>query len=825
MSKPEAGGQANKAAAEPLICYHCGERLEEETVVLSEADQNNASGHDLKFCCHGCRSVYLLIKDSGNLSYYTYRTDFAPRADKSDPDRLPYDVWDLDINRSQEGTKEIEFLIQGIHCASCVWLNEKILSQLPGIIQAEVYLSTNRARIIWDPDKISLREIAEAVASIGYLAVPVQKSDEKAVKKHSRQMLLRMAVAGFFTGNIMLISISLYAGYFSSINIFTRNFFHIISWLMATPVLVYSAAPFFRNAFTALRRGILSMDLLTSAGLTLAYGYSVYVTLAQQGEVFFDSICFVTFAILTGRYIEAKYKERTLFYVENIGRSLPAVAHRVEDDSEEDLPVENINENDIIRVYPGEPVPVDGVLLVGAAEVDESMITGEFVPVNKKAGDNLYSGSRCMGAPLQVRVTAGSENSTLARLSDLARESMKEMPETQQTAEKISRYFIATVLLMGLATFSFWAYYREGGMQSAVVNTVTLLIAACPCALNLSIPTAFIVGLQRAFSLGMLLKGGQVIDRLAKTDMVVFDKTGTLTVGAMKIQAQSHTVSTHQNRNNAVTVALEKAAGIKHPVAEALLSLDTSETVKAQQVENISGRGIRGRIENRDYIIGSPEFMAEFGLEVPAGLYRNHNGTVACLAETGSRSELLSVYLLADELRPEAEKVISSISARHRVIMLTGDNIRSATQVAESLNITEFYAGQKPVDKKNMIEKWQQQGHRPVMIGDGINDVVALAAAGVGVSFANAAQVSAYSGDVLLLSENLYSFEKLLKLAQITSKRIRQNLIMSFLYNFTLLPLAFSGAIIPLVGAIAMSVSSLVVVLNSLRIYRSDLNR
>lgn len=804
-------------------CYHCGEPLVPGSIHELEYSVTSPDGEEkqqtLGFCCNGCKQVFQIIQDSGNSSYYQFRTEFAPRPENDNLEKWPYEIWDLEIQPDEKGYKTADFLIQGIHCASCVWLNEKILSQTPGIIEAEVQLATNRAHVVWDPSQMNMRRIADIVAGIGYLAIPVKKSGEKEARKLSNTMLRRMAVAGFFMGNIMLVSVALYAGYFSAMDKITKNSFHYVSWLMATPVLFYSAWPFFLNAFHSLKQRVLSMDLLTSLGLSLAYFYSVFVTLRGEGEVYFDSVTFVTFAILIGRFIETKYKERTMTYLENLGSGLPQVVHRKKGGEEEDIPLEKAIVGDAIRVHPGELVPLDGVLINQIAEVDESMITGEFRALEKKKGEVLLAGSRCLGETIELEVQSTHEESTLAHITKLAEKSLRDLPRTQQIAEKASEIFILFVLISGIATFLFWQFIQKAGVETALINTVALLIVACPCALNLSIPTAFIVALQKAFSRGILLKGGQVLDELSSITHVVFDKTGTLTQGKMSIVRKSYTGKENPKLFQ-LACHIEQFSRIHHPITRAFASQSDGSIAsdKISEIEHVPGRGLSAVYRGEKYLIGSARFMQELGaekLEEPTG----RETAVYFAREVKNKTEVLAVFFLSDTLRAEAASLIKDLKKNYKVVMLTGDHQDSAHQTAAELGIEDIAAELKPEQKKEYIEDLQKNGNKVLMVGDGINDAIALAQANVGVSFAQAAQISAYSSDMLFLQENLGLIDNAFRIARRTRRKIVENLTMSFFYNILLLPLAFLGKIIPLIGAIFMSLSSIAVVTNSLRLY------
>ncbi|MDH5720249.1 MAG: heavy metal translocating P-type ATPase [Spirochaetia bacterium] len=802
-------------------CFHCGDKIPDKKEIKTKEENSSEERH---FCCKGCAQVYLLICSSGNKNYYEHRTEFSLRPDKEKTKTLPYEIWDEEIQTDPDGIKEVNFVIQGIHCASCVWLNENILKRIDGVIEAEVQLATNRARIVWNSNKTNMREIGDNISAIGYTALPVQKTEEQEARAFSNKTLKRMVTAGFFTGNTMLISSALYAGYFDFMEQQMKNFFHMLSWLMATPVLLYSAKPFFQTAYHSIKQKILSMDILTSVGISLAYFYSVYVLFSQKGEIYFDSVCFVTFAILIGRFIEARFKERSLYYVENLGKSLPKTAHLKSKGKTKNIPVEKIKVNDIICVYPGEIVPVDGILVNKNAEIEESLLTGEFKAIHKKNKEKILAGSKCVGSPIEIRVEKKLEDSALTHISKLAEESLNSLPATQKLAEKVSRYFIAFVFIAGIMTFLFWKFIQEGATDIAILHTISLLIAACPCALNLSIPTAFIVASQKAYKNGILMHGGRVLENIAKSSYVVFDKTGTLTEGNMKIvSAKIFNKKLTQNKINEISYALQSAAKVKHPVAKAFLDKKIKTNIKVFGVKNIPGRGLSGNINQNKYYLGSEKLMESINIQTPE-VKRDPSYTavyLACQKNKTKQAEILAVFLLSDFLRDNAADIVKKLSAKRKIVLLTGDQKKTAESLAKKTGIDLVYAEVNPQEKKEIIQSFQKDGSLVTMIGDGINDAIALAKADTGISFANAAEISVYSSDILLMGNNLNQLVSLFKLAEKTRRKVIENLTLSFFYNALLLPMAFSGLLIPLAAAVAMSISSIVVVLNSLRLYRA----
>ncbi len=800
-------------------CYHCGGEIEPAKAV----ERSSESGL-LQFCCGGCAAAHEIISGSGAGNYYRFRTDFAPRPDE----HRNLDVYALEEARlpiDEAGRRSASFLIEGLHCASCVWVNEKVLAAIPGVVSAEVHLAAGRVFLTWDAHHVNLTDIAAQLARTGYRLLPLDGDASDPDASWSSRLLRRLAVAGFFAGNIMLVSVSLYAGYFDFMDRYTRNFFHLVGLCFATPVYFYSAGIFFSGAYQALKRGVLSMDLLTSLGLSLAFFYSVYVVFAQSGEVYFDSICFVTFAILIGRYLEFRLRKRSLTVIDNLRSAAPRFARVVKDGSVTLTPIDELAPGDVIRVAPGDVVPADGRLEDESAETDEAMLTGEFRPAARRRGDLIYSGSRAAGAELNLRVSAPAAESALARIKALAEESLRDTPRMQLIAERLSKWFVAFVLMAAGLTYVWWRFV-QGDPSAAMLNTIALLIVACPCALNLAIPTACIVAVQRAFAAGCVLKQGRALESLARVREIVFDKTGTLSSGRMEV-ARTHVFSGDLSEQSALALAraLESGAGVRHPIAEAFLqsSAVSAAGSDAEFTDCVyrPGYGVEARADGASYFLGGPGWFDE-RLQL-AWRPERSGAALALLARVrdGEVPELIAAFELEDALRPEAAAAIRELSKHVHASLLSGDLPENAAAAAAALGIQEAHGGVRPEDKRALILEKQKRGE-VAMVGDGVNDSIALAAADVGLSFAHGADLALSSADVLLLGRDLQRIPFLFKLARRLRSKIFQNLALAFAYNFALLPLAFLGLLSPFAGALFMAGSSITVVANSMLLGRKN---
>ena len=817
-------------------CYHCGDEIPARTRAIEVAVEAEQARH---FCCEGCHTAYRIISAGGLESYYRHREEYGSRPEEGAADEnVLYDLHEAKARPGPGGTIELTLRVEGIHCASCVWLNEKILNALPGVERAQVRLATERAYLVYDPERIRLREIAAHTRGVGYRLLPMDAREER-VGGENRDLLTRMGVAGFFAGNMMLVSVALYAGYFDTMERVTRNLLHLVSFGFALPVVLYSARVFFRGAWNTLRHGVLGMDLLLSLGISLAFGYSMYAALLERGEVYFDSITFVVFAVLTGRFLEHRLRMRGIQQVENL-RTVGARVVYVRDESgSNETPTlsSDVKAGQCLRVPPGETLPADGELLSERAELDESLLTGEFRPITRTRGDHLLSGSIAVGTAVLIRATHDYAESTLAKLHDLVEGGLRDSSPVDLLAARAARWFVGFVLLAGVCTLFFW--WMQGDPTGGIHATIALLIVACPCALSLALPVARVVALQSALRNGCLIKNGAALDELATTQTIVLDKTGTLTGGRPRVtRVETMGMGDGFNAKDALALAraLQNCAGARHPVAEAfrVAAGERHEPVAVPDLlraEYVVGRGIRGVSEGAEYLLGSRAWVRASGmLDLESGHEEKLPGAtpersgdllvyLACRASSPGRGErpfrLQAVFHLEDEIRPEAVDVIGRLSAALQPVLLTGDVSANARRVAGQLDIAEVHSESTPADKLSFIRA-RRESRRVCMVGDGINDAAALAAAHVGVSFADASEVSLYSADVLLLKNDLRQLVFLFDLARSMRRTMIRNLCLAFAYNAVLIPLACLGFIVPVLGAAFMALSSLTVVGNSL---------
>ncbi|MBF0186843.1 MAG: heavy metal translocating P-type ATPase [Magnetococcales bacterium] len=813
-----AADDAPDDAVEETLCEHCG--LPAPNPVFA-----TVHGERQRFCCVGCRSAWSWIHEAGLEAFYDHRDDQVTGGRPVDVDRASFTAYDSDSFQERFVTKngdlsETTLLLEGLHCAACAWLNEKAIERLPGVASVRVNYALQQATIRWNQQQLNLSEIVATIHHIGYGASPHDPASiEEAFRKRQRDLMLRVGVAGFGAVNVMGIAIALYAGYFQGLEDNYKQFFHWVSLVLATPVVFFSGALFLRGAIAGLRARMLTMDLPIALGMLVTYGFSVVTTLRNQGEVYFDSVTMFVFVLLVGRLLEGRARARAAEVTERLLQHAPETATRFDENrNEERVAVHALRSGDRIIVRPGERIPVDGVIVSGRASMDESLLTGESMPRVRRPGDSLAGGSLSVDGTLVMRATRTGSDSALARIVQLVGDAQSTRPPMRRLADTIAARFVAAILTLAVATLLYW--YHVDPTQ-AIENTVALLIITCPCALGLSIPAALIVAFGAAAKEGIIIRNGDVLERLRSIGTVIFDKTGTLTRGVAAVDrlvAAPEIALEHLLRTAA---AVEYHAS--HPIARAIVAKARTELSEplpeVTDFHAIVGEGVSGWLQGRKILVGSPAYLRKHGsaeTSLPA-LPEDH----AQLSWTGCMEDgrFLGWIGLSDQIKPDARETIAHLKKRvPQVTLASGDRLERAQSMANTLGITDVIGEMSPADKSTLVSKLQQQGQRVAMVGEGINDAPAMARADLSIAVAEATDLSASSADVVLINTRLRAIPRLMDLSERTHRIIRQNIAFSILYNLIAIPLAMSGYVLPVVAAIAMPLSSVTVVANAMRI-------
>ena len=820
-------------------CFHCGLPASDSQL----APVLDVNGKQRVFCCHGCQAVCKAIIDAGLDDYYSHRTDDAVTANQPVlPDFLErvslYDRPEIQqgfVTR-QENSCEASLLLENIRCAACLWLNEKNLRSLPGVIDVHIDDISQRARVRWDPDVIRLSQILTAITDIGYIAYPYDASRNEQLQKLRRRRsterlifagAIGMLVMNFSLANYFMAGAETLAGQGGALPLWIT----IGRWTSVMLVILLMAYPgqeFFAGAWGDLRNRRLGMDIPVVLGLLFAFAGSLTTTISghdgqYQGEVYFDSIAMFIFFLLLARRYELGGKLRAADHLDRLVRITPKTALRInEDGSRQNTSVEELLPGDLIRLVPGETVPVDGTISSGSSSFDESLITGELHPVVRQHGDHVVAGSVNGEQPVVIRVTKTMQASTLSEIQQLVEQGLEQRPHYAQLAQQVSGWFIMAILVIAAATTVYWLNVEPANWLPSII---AVLIVTCPCALALATPVALAVSAGRFMEIGVLPLRMQALDDLAKSDFFVFDKTGTLTAGHPVLSAV-HTVST-LDRDQCLSFASALTADSEHPLAKAVrLSYPVSDLI-ASNKKNVPGSGVLATIDNKQWSLGKPSFAAmvfaqqvpELSAEIqPLVAHSQSNGQlVSILANSHG---IQAVLTFDDPQRAGVQEMLSGLtnSGVTNFAVLSGDSQRSVSTLCSQLDINHCFGGMSPQDKLDWTKNRQQKGIRVAMFGDGINDTPTLAAADVSISFSSATDLANVSSDFLILGDDPAVLVNARLLARKTRRNILQNLLWAAGYNLIAVPFAAAGYIPPWGAAIGMSVSSLIVVMNALRL-------
>jgi Cu2+-exporting ATPase len=715
--------------------------------------------------------------------------------------------------------REASLILEGITCAACVWLNEQHLTRQAGVTAVDINYATRRARVRWDEQRIKLSGILAAVASIGYHAYPYDAArSEEIAQRERRAALWRLFVAGFGMMQVMMYALPVYLADEGSMSADVEQLMRWASLVLTLPVVRYSAAPFFRNAWRDLRLARVGMDVPVALGVGAAFAASLWATLVGAGEVYFDSVTMFVFLLLGGRYLEMLARHRSVRSIERVGRALPAFADRLTAFpalETERVVVSVLQPGDRVLIAPGQTIPADGRVLQGESEVDESLLSGESRPVAKAAGSELTGGTTNVRSPLVLQVEKVGEASRLAAIVRLMERAMTEKPRVVQLADRVAAWFVAALLLLALATGIAWSQIDP---SRALWVFVSVLVVSCPCALSLATPAALAVATGAFSRLGLLVSRGHAIETLARADHFVFDKTGTLTWGRLRLRQTLPLTGLSAEAALRLAAALEQ--GSEHAVGAALRqAAEVGSLPQPQALQSHTGQGVEGMLDGRRLRLGRPGFAgALHGLPLPPDALAQFatGDTCVALADDGA---WLAVFRLGDEVRAEA----GELARRLRdfgcgITILSGDSAEAVAQVAAALAIEDAHGGMTPQDKHDFIARLQQRGAVVAMVGDGVNDAPVLAQAQVSVAMGGGTELARNQADIVLLGEDLGRLAEAVALARRTRRIVRQNLGWAFAYNLSAIPLAMLGWITPWMAGIGMSASSLLVVLNALRL-------
>jgi len=799
-------------------CFHCGSDIPQDSNFYTEIN-----GEQQRMCCPGCQAVAQTIVDGGLDTFYQHRGQEAlsATADLSRIEELTLEFTLYDRKEVQNafvtglGTDQHDamLVIEGISCAACIWLLENHVSKQPGVIKFSVNLSSHRAHLLWDPKEVKLSHLLATIAHVGYRAHPYHpdKEEQLLAKEHKRS-IIRMGVAGIGSMQAMMFAAALYAAEMSTAGM-EDMYIQLMRWaslVVSTPVIIYAAYPFLKNAFRDIRARHLTMDIPVSIAIWGGFLASIWATVFDTGEIYFESVTMFTFFLLIGRFLEMKARQRTGKAGNALMDLIPTSATRINPDGSEELvPATELKPDDIVIVKPGHTLPADGIIAKGISSIDESALTGEYLPLRKSIGDAVVGGTINVENPIEVCVTAVGEHSRISAIVKLLDRAQSEKPRIAHIADKVASYFVGVSLIVAVCVFTTW-YFIEPA--NAFWITLAVLVITCPCALSLATPTALTAATGTLRQEGLLITRGHVLESFSKATHVLFDKTGTLTEGRLALQ------STHLLREFSEQGALRIAAALEchseHPIARAFTPWFDQA---AEDTTNTLGSGIEGHFKNEVYRIGKPNFVMQLsGLDIPE-MPDNKRQWVLL----GDQQGAIAWFALDDQIRKDALNTISQLKRLGlQVEMLTGDASPAVQRIAEQLGITQVYSGMTPENKLERISELQAQGARVIMVGDGINDIPVLVGAQTSVSMGAATDLAKTNSDAVLINNQLMTLAQGVRLSRKTEHIIKENLALSLAYNVIALPAASMGMIPPYIASIGMTASSLVVVGNALRLTR-----
>ena len=737
---------------------------------------------------------------------------------------------------TEETTESLALPVLGMTCAACQHHVESALQQTTGVKSAHVDLMANRASVVFDPQLATPETLVEAIRDAGYDAVLPRAGETAAAKADSAEFDLKARTTLAAGGVAMLLAMPLGA----EMGPFDRFLMQLLPWLYAIPqdlirwtllivtglLMAWAGRSIYANALRGLQHRTTNMNTLVGLGTSVAFIYSAYATIwpASDRQIYFDAVLLILGFLLLGKSLEARAKRSALAALDSLSRLCPATARRVVNGVEALVPLEEIRPGDNIAVHPGERFPVDAVILEGRTTVDESMLTGESTPLAREPGDRVLAGSLNYDGAIVCRAQSLGADTLLAQISRMVKQAQSSRAPTERLADRASSIFVPVVLGLAAVTFAVWLFFTHS-LSLALANTVGVLVIACPCAMGLAVPAALTVAVGRGAQLGVLFKGGEALERLARLDVVVLDKTGTLTVGRPVLKALRTVEGYKEVDLLRIGAAAEDRSN--HPLAHAIVDYARSKRVTwkpAAEVQIMPGRGLSARVEDFDCLIGNETLFKELSIHLPDTMPLIRPGTTRLwMALNGFPA---GCFDARDELRPDAAAAVAALqNAGLRVMMLTGDSAGASAPIANQAGIREFEAGLDPAGKLARIRRLQKEGLRVAMVGDGINDAAALAQADAGIALGTGADLAQEAGDVLLLRAQPPSVPTALRLARATVGVMYQNLIWAAGYNILGIPIAagllypvFHIMLSPWLAAAAMALSSVSVLANSLRL-------
>lgn len=798
-------------------CFHCQDELPKGFEATLKVN-----GETRYFCCFGCQAIAETIVTGGLESFYQHRTQAALRPDEFNNTAIDelklYDDPELqdEFVEKNEQQRLTSLSISGITCAACIWLLEKEISKLAGVTSFNVNHSSHKATLSWQTDAINLSDILIHIRKLGYKALPYEVGlARKNAESEKKTSLFRIAVAGIASMQNMMFAMPLYLGFYSGISTEFVSFFRWVSLLMCVPVVLFSAKPFFKAAYRDLKTKQLTMDLPVSIAIAGAFLASTWITVFQaeniEADVYFDSVSMFTFFLLLGRFIEMQTRHRHLNSDIEIASLLPDTAQILVDGTERSIPSHKLAIDDILIVKQGAIIAADGFVIEGVSRVDESALTGEFLPIKKQQGSFVSGGTTNIENALLIKLTAKPKDSRVAAIIKLLDKAQSDKPRTVMLADKLASYFVAAVLLISVAVGFFWSIYAPENIFPIMLS---VLVVTCPCALSLATPTALTSANTFLRSQGFLIAKSHTLEAMNQVSDIVFDKTGTLTQG--KLRLEKITVFKQFNESQVLEIAAALEAESSHPIAQSFAPFLQKP---ANDINHEIGRGVSGIYtingHTARFYLGNLAFNST---QTSTSLDINNTDLNLFLSDG---KDLLAQFTLSDGLREDSVESIRQLKAAGlNLHILSGDQLHTVRHISETLGIDSYHAAQSPEQKLAFVQALQAEGKHIAMVGDGINDLPVLSGAKLSIAMGESADITKLNSDAILLNSHLSVLVQAFQKAKQTRKIIKENISWAIGYNLCMLPLAAAGMVPPYFAALGMSLSSLIVVFNSVRLKR-----
>lgn len=764
-----------------------------------------------KFCCNGCQLSYKIINNSGFSSYYQKRL-----LNQKNPPILPEEfaeISDIDqfIDKDNNGNLELNLIIQGIHCAACIWLIENILQKQTEITSAKINFTSKRICIKWRGEQNLANDFIKKIYQIGYKALPFDREIiQQEEKKYNNKLLKYLAVSGFAAGNVMLISIALWSSNWLSMGENTRTLLHWVSAFFAVPATIYSGRIFFISAFKAIKNGSTNMDVPISVALLITSIISISQNILKAEHSYFDSVIMLVFFLLIGRYLEFKTKKKAFEVVSKMTLLSGKTANLIDKNGEiKIILTKDLKPNMTLLVKAGDNIPADGIITDGETEVDNSILTGETKTISLNKNKEVFAGMVNITAPIKIKITKKNSQSLISQIISIIENVTEQKGEKEIIAQKIAKYYTPIVHILAFITFIFW-FWQDLNCYDALLRATAVLIVTCPCALALAIPIVRVVANGNLFQSGILVKDFNALEKISKVKNIIFDKTGTLTTGrALFSQAfllKNGKWQKISKNHQYLQYAFALAQNSNHPISNALAqNYNKENNLNIYNIKEKSNIGISGKIAHNDIFLGKLEKIT------PPNLKENQ-----LITYFKYNSKIISI-LLEDKLRDDAKEVINYLkNAGKNITLISGDKQKIVTQTAKKLNILRYFSQKNPIEKFEIIQKLKNSDGT-IMIGDGINDAAALKMADVSISPTTASDISKNCSDLIFQGNKLSPITKMLEISKKSQQIIWQNFALSFAYNIIIIPFAFLGFVSPFLAAASMSASSILVTLNSMR--------